>query len=296
MSDFNDFLICPTISSVASRKDVALARTFSFKSGARWTGVPIIAANMQHIGTIPVARKLQEYGMLTALVKGIPSKPDILDNTFETFGLSGGVNPWVSANLICLDVANGYLTQFHTLVAQYRKVYPHAVIMAGNVVTPSGVLDLIDAGADIIKVGLGSGAACVTRTKTGVGYPQLKAIMACRWVAEEHGVFLCSDGGHTTPGDIAKSFVAGADFVMLGSMFCGTDLTGTMLYGSASKEAKIGVDSSAYYKTHEGIALQVPHKGTLDDVVKDILGGLRSTCSYVGARKIEDLKNAWFVS
>jgi len=278
--DFDDVLIVPRISNVSSRAEVDV--TLGNRDGAPI--VPIIAANMYHIGTLNVASILSKYGILTALVKGVKTTPELYDWTFETFGMD---EPLLSNKFICLDVANGYLTKFHDRVKRCRDLYPTSVIMAGNVVTPEGVECLVKAGADIIKVGLGSGGACTTRLKSGVGYPQLSAILECSKVARRYGAFICSDGGHRTPGDIVKSFVGGADFVMLGGMFAGTDETGTTFYGNASKQAQGTLEK---YRAEEGRILQVPYRGKLEDVVQDILGGIRSACTYVGAKDLYELK------
>lgn len=283
--NFDDVLIVPKPSDIKSRKDVSLRRVFKFNNGAEWTGVPIIAANMQNIGTPQVSKILSSYGMLTALNKEYFTGITPID-VFHTYGLKDTVSNW---RKICLDVANGYMQNFVEYISEVRMYHPGAIIMAGNVVTPEGTKALVEAGADIVKVGLGSGSACLTREKTGVGYPQLQAVLDCSEVAYNMGAYICSDGGHRTPGDVAKSFVAGADFVMLGGMFAGTDETADELIGNAAGPFP------ALYKTVEGRRIFVPYKGTLSSVVEDLLGGLRSTCSYVGAHTIEQLGDAQFV-
>lgn len=274
--DFDDVMIIPQYSNVKSRKDVNLNRKFQFNNGTSWEGIPIIAANMQNIGTVKVANILTQYNMLTALVKGTENAEQYV-NTFETFGLNDPVD---NENFISLDVANGHMKSFINYVANIRYWHPKALIMAGNVATMAGARQLANAGADIIKVGLGSGAACLTREKTGVGVPQLQAVMDCQNV----DALICSDGGCRTPGDVAKAFAAGADFVMLGEMFSGTDVTGYELRGNSL------VGTSYSYKTEEGKIMHCPYKGKLTEVVDDLLGGLRSACSYVGAHDLEEFQ------
>ena len=291
--DFDDVLIVPKPSSVASRQDVVLQRPFKFPyydAELVLPVIPIIAANMYNIGTLSVAKKLLKHNIMTALVKEQkvltrPGYREIVDGyVFETYGIEKKTITWP---LICLDVANGYLNSFVDTVKYYRDFSPYIVIMAGNVVTPEGAERLVEAGANIVKVGLGSGAACTTRLKTGVGYPQLSAVLECAPVIHSRGAYLCSDGGHRTPGDVAKSFVAGADFVMLGSMLAGTDETGDRLYGNASKAAQGTLEK---YRAEEGREIGIPYKGTLDEVVQDLLGGLRSACTYVGASNLVELR------
>lgn len=282
--DFDDVLIVPQPSNVNSRADVTLERAFHFKAGGHWYGIPVIAANMQNIGTWNVAKILAKHHMLVALVKGLPLTYSG-KNVFNTFGICDCDG--VKGGYICLDVANGYTTQFRGFVNVVRREFPTSIIMAGNVATAEGVENLAKAGADIIKVGLGSGAACTTRIKTGVGIPQLSAVLDCVSAAKDFGVYVCSDGGHRTVGDVAKSFAAGADFVMLGSMFAGTEETGRWLYGNASRQVQGQLEK---YRAEEGAAIAHPLRGSLDDVVLDILGGLRSACSYVGAANLKELQ------
>ena len=282
--DFDDVLIVPQPSDVNSRAEVNLRRKFPFRNGQTIVGIPIIAANMKNIGTIPVAYKLKEHNIFTALTKGECTTPSLWEHAFETFGI--GDTSLLSNKLLCLDVANGYTSEFVAWVAYVRKKYPTSIIMAGNVATGKGVRSLAEAGADIIKVGMGSGSACTTRIKTGVGVPQFSAVLVCAKAAHSLGVYICSDGGHRTPGDIVKSYAAGADFVMLGGMLCGTEETGQWLYGNASRQVQGELEK---YKAEEGKAIPVKLRGSLDDVVLDILGGLRSSCSYVGAKNLEEL-------
>jgi len=287
--DFDDVLIVPRSSTVDSRKDVSLVREFKFENGQCIYNVPIIAANMKNIGTIKVAEVLKEHLMLVALNRGCPSTLDLIHTAFDTYGVDETMSysPY-HPPLICLDVANGYMDKFVARVMQVRKDCPYAIIMAGNVVTGDGTKQLIDAGADIIKVGLGSGAACTTRMKTGVGYPQISAVMECSELAHRYDRYICSDGGHRTPGDIAKSYAAGADFVMLGAMLSGTRETGDELVGNSYRPFKRGE-----YRSSEGTVVNsfitAPFL-TLEETIQDILGGLRSACSYVGAHNLEEFQ------
>jgi GMP reductase len=173
--------------------------------------------------------------------------------------------------------------------------------MAGNVVTGEMVEQLILSGADIVKVGIGPGSVCTTRIKTGVGYPQLSAIIECADAAHGLKGHVCADGGCTVPGDVAKAFAAGADFVMLGGMFAGHDecsgdiieengKTYKRFYGMSSAEAMIKYKGTvADYRASEGKSVNVPYRGKADVTVQDILGGVRSTCTYVGASRLKEL-------
>ena len=202
---------------------------------------------------------------------------------------------------ICIDVANGYSEHFVNFLKQTRKQFPDKVIIAGNVVTGEMVEELLLAGADIIKVGIGPGSVCTTRIKTGVGYPQLSAIIECADAAHGLGGHIISDGGCTTPGDVAKAFGAGSDFVMLGGMLAGhTESGGELLeingkkfkqfYGMSSATAmNKHVGGVAEYRASEGKAVKLPFKGNVADTVLDILGGLRSSCTYVGASRLKEL-------
>lgn len=202
---------------------------------------------------------------------------------------------------ICIDVANGYSEHFVKFVRETRKKFTDKIIIAGNVVTGEIVEELILSGADIIKVGIGPGSVCTTRVKTGVGYPQLSAIIECADAAHGLGGLIISDGGCTTPGDVAKAFGAGADFVMLGGMLAGHDESGgeviekegekfKMFYGMSSATAMDKyVGGVADYRASEGKTVFVPYKGRVANTISDILGGVRSTCTYVGALKLKEL-------
>jgi GMP reductase len=209
---------------------------------------------------------------------------------------------------VCIDVANGYHENFVTFVTRLRSAYPALVIMAGNVVTGEMTEELILSGADIVKVGIGPGSVCTTRRMTGVGYPQLSAIIECADAAHGLSGLICADGGCTSPGDVAKAFAGGADFVMLGGMLAGHDESGgdtverngatfKRFYGMSSRTAmELYAGGVAEYRAAEGKEVLVPYRGPVAKSVQDILGGVRSACTYVGARRLKELtKRATFV-
>jgi GMP reductase len=325
--DFGDVLIRPKRSTLASRKEVHLHRTYTFKhSGHVWNGIPIMAANMDGVGTVEMALALQTQDIFTCLTKDNIEIPHGLnsdryaistgtsDKDFERLQMLLNKHPYI--HFICIDVANGYSEHFGDFVAKVRKEYPAHTIIAGNVVTADMTQELILRGADIVKVGIGPGSVCTTRIQTGVGYPQLSAIVECSDAAHGLGGHIIADGGCTCPGDVAKAFGAGADFVMLGGMLAGhTEGGGEMckrwvkteysdelgkpirrseyrvqFYGMSSETAMHKHHGSvADYRSSEGRTVEIPYKGPVEDTVKDILGGLRSTCTYVGASELKHL-------
>jgi len=307
--DFCDVLLRPKRSEAPSRKAVVLKRTFtSLHSEVELICLPIIAANMKSTGTVAMAEALDPFGALACLHKF--QSPKNLPNAFDTVGLHPtpgrpSFNYLTGlGELICLDAANGYTMYFVECVKTLRSKYPEAIIMAGNVVTPEMVQELLLMGADIVKVGIGPGSACTTRIETGVGYPQLSAIIECADAAHGLGGLVCADGGCKTPGDVVKAFAAGADFVMLGGMLAGcTECDGQrvdnkfLFYGMASAEAQNELNGGVPdYATPEGKAIWIPSKGSAVEVIKRIAGGLRSACAYVGANRLKDLpKCATFV-
>lgn len=318
---FKDVLIRPKRSTLKSRSLVELDRTFTFlHSKTEWSGVPIIAANMDTVGTFEVAEVLASNRMLTAIHKHysldewrsfidrqksndifarIMVSTGVMDEDFERLGQIVGQHPQLK--FICIDVANGYAESFVEYVAKVRDAYPDKTIIAGNVVTGEMVEQLLLSGADIAKVGIGPGSVCTTRVKTGVGYPQLSAVIECADAAHGLGGRIISDGGCAAAGDVAKAFGGGADFVMLGGMFAGHDESGGQLverngqhyklfYGMSSDTAmKKHAGMVADYRASEGKTVEVPYRGPIDETVKDILGGLRSTCTYVGASALREL-------
>ena len=315
-----DVMFRPKRSTLKSRSQVNLERKFKFMhTGKEWSGVPVMAENMDTVGTFKIALALKEQKLFTAIHKhysidewgkflntapaGIENYIAVSTGTSQTdyektcqiFKL------YPHLNFICIDVANGYSEHFVAFVKKMRKHFEDKVIMAGNVVTGEMVEELLLAGADIIKVGIGPGSVCTTRVKTGVGYPQVSEIIECADAAHGIGGQIISDGGCTTPGDVAKAFGAGADFVMLGGMLAGHDESGgeaierdgkqyRQFYGMSSATAmKKHVGGVADYRASEGKTVEVAYRGKVEDTVLDILGGIRSTCTYVGASQLKEL-------
>jgi len=317
---FKDVMFRPKRSTLKSRSQVKLERTFRLlHNKSEWFGIPIMAANMDTVGTFEMALALQNHKMFTAIHKhytlqqwsdflakapaGIENHIAVSTGTSNTDyeKLTHLITENPQLRFICIDVANGYSEHFVAFVKQVRRKFTDKVIIAGNVVTGEMVEELLLAGADIIKVGIGPGSVCTTRVKTGVGYPQLSAIIECADAAHGLGGLIISDGGCTTPGDVAKAFGAGADFVMLGGMLAGHDESGgeliekngekvKMFYGMSSATAmKKHAGGVAEYRASEGKTVTVPYRGKVDETVLDILGGVRSTCTYVGASQLKEL-------
>ncbi|XP_036044519.1 GMP reductase 1 [Onychomys torridus] len=324
--DFKDVLLRPKRSSLKSRAEVDLERTFTFRNSKQtYSGIPIIVANMDTVGTFEMAAVMSKHAMFTAVHKHYSledwkcfaeNHPECLQHIAVSSGsgqndlekMSHILEAVPQLKFICLDVANGYSEHFVEFVKLVRSKFPEHTIMAGNVVTGEMVEELILSGADIIKVGVGPGSVCTTRTKTGVGYPQLSAVIECADSAHGLKGHIISDGGCTCPGDVAKAFGAGADFVMLGGMFSGhTECAGEVIerngqklklfYGMSSDTAmKKHSGGVAEYRASEGKTVEVPFKGDVENTIRDILGGLRSTCTYVGAAKLKELsRRATFI-
>ena len=297
--DFSDVLIKPKRSTLESRKDANLHRIFKFRhSNIQWSGVPIIAANMDHTGTYAMHVALFNYDMLTAICKF--TKYVQVENAIQTIGLDTNLDEIVYDPMwICLDVANGYTERFMSFVEQMRKheATKNSIIIAGNVCTPEATEQIILAGADIVKIGIGPGSVCTTRKMTGIGYPQLSATIECADAAHGLGGHIITDGGCVVTGDIAKSFGAGADFVMLGGMLAGHDecygqVDGEHMtfYGMSSDTAQLlYYGEKQTYRASEGKTVSVPYRGEVRDTIEEILGGLRSACTYAGAKCIKDL-------
>ena len=296
--DFADVLISPKRSQLTSRKEAELTRKFTFKhSNDKWTGIPIVASNMDHTGTIAMCHVLMEYPMLTALCKFVESSEwGWNENIMRTIGLDNDLE-FSTPKWICIDIANGYTERFFTYVDKVRTKHTDAIIVAGNVCTPEATEQIVLAGADIVKIGIGPGSVCTTRRMTGVGYPQLSCIIECADAAHGLGGHVMSDGGCTVPGDIAKAFGAGADFVMLGGMLAGhKECEGEVendtmtFYGMSSDDAQIKYyGEKQSHRAAEGKKVQVPYRGNVADTIQDILGGLRSACTYAGARSLKAL-------
>ena len=322
--DYSDVLFRPKRSTMGSRSEVELNRTYTFRNSIKpYSGVPVMAANMDGVGTFAMAEQLTELGLFTTLVKSYtPSeihqwlnnnqlKPNLVNSIAVSTGITESDQQRIDETLklsrsikyVCIDVANGYSEKFIEFVARFRERYPDITIIAGNVVTPDVTEELILSGADIIKVGIGPGSVCTTRIKTGVGYPQLSAVIECADAAHGLGGHIIADGGCTCPGDVAKAFGAGADFVMLGGMFAGCDEGGgevvddkIQFYGMSSRAAQSKTGTFKDYRASEGRVVEVQYKGPVEPIVSDILGGIRSTCTYVGARSLKELsKRTTFV-
>jgi len=347
--DYKDVLIRPKRSTLGSRKEVDLERGYTWRNyepdfpenidNEHYRGIPIMAANMDGVGTFEMADKLAEGGLFTCLVKTysvqelvnyfdtdmyertnyVAMSIGITDNDHQKFR---DVYEQADGNLkyVCIDVANGYSNRFRDFVAQFRQQYPHVVIIAGNVVTGEMTEELILAGADIVKVGIGPGSVCTTRIQTGVGYPQLSAVIECADAAHGLGGHIIADGGCTCPGDVAKAFAGGADFVMLGGMLAGHDEGGgevitkhyanneytrqddgtyvphfeqrhfVQFYGMSSTSANNKhFGGLKEYRSSEGRTVLVPYRGAVARTIQDILGGVRSTCTYAGAIRLKHL-------
>ena len=347
--DYKDVLIRPKRSTLSSRREVTLERGFTFRNyqpdfpdnikHEHYRGVPIMAANMDGVGTFAMADKLAEGGIFTCLVKtysqeeialyfteGIKERTEnvamSIGTSWEDFNKLSAVVTMVGEALkyVCMDIANGYSDHFAEHVKKVRNAFPSIVIIAGNVVTGEMTEELILNGADIIKVGIGPGSVCTTRIQTGVGYPQLSAVMECADAAHGLGGHIIADGGCTCPGDVAKAFAAGADFVMLGGMLAGHDEGGGQVitkiyetgevvklgdgfYDSVYKEKQFvqfyGMSSDTAntkhfgglkdYRSSEGREVLVPYRGEVARTIQDLLGGIRSTCTYAGAIKLKQL-------
>ena len=370
--DYTSVLLRPKRSTLGSRKEVDLKRGFTFRNykenrssypssetyapeGTKhYNGIPLVASNMDGVGTFEMADKLAEQGILTCLVKTY-TKEELIDyfqhndNSELAVGtrtmyvaISIGIRdddllkfkdvyqyagPYIK--FVCIDVANGYSERFVEFVKQFRELFPNVVIIAGNVVTADQTQELILNGADIVKVGIGPGSVCTTRLKTGVGYPQLSAVIECADAAHGLDGHIIADGGCTCPGDVAKAFAGGADFVMLGGMLAGHDEGGGEIvtkyfnpkgehwfkasdetyhpvitnkkfvefYGMSSKTAnEKHFEGLKDYRSSEGRTVLVPYRGPVNNTIQDILGGVRSACTYVGANRLKQIsKCATFI-
>jgi GMP reductase len=316
--DFKDVLIRPKRSTLTSRSDVDITREFTFRhAGVKYHGIPIVASNMDGTGTMEMARALDTFRLSTALHKHYSVEECVSffgtlarkSAAFYSMGITKADEDKFkrvmdaasgAVEYVCIDVANGYHENFVTFVTRIRTSFPRLVIMAGNVVTGEMTEELILSGADIVKVGIGPGSVCTTRKMTGVGYPQLSAVIECADAAHGLSGLICSDGGCATPGDVAKAFGGGADFVMLGGMFAGHDESGgerverdgatfQRFYGMSSKAAmQRYAGGVAEYRAAEGKEVLVPYRGPVADTAQEILGGVRSACTYVGARRLKE--------
>ena len=317
--DYSDVLIRPKRSTLTSRFDVELERTYTFyHSGMEWTGVPIMASNMDTTGTFEMHKVLSRSGMVTCIARHYNTDGKLWnksDNRNKLCVMSGISKPEISeivgivttfpdVAFVGLDVANGYTINFVEAIKRLREQLHDVTIIAGNVVTGDMTAELLLAGADIVKVGIGGGSVCTTRIKTGVGYPQLSAVIECADAAHGIGGHIIADGGCNSSGDMVKAFAAGADFVMAGGMLAGHEEcdgilvfeddietpVGMEFYGMASQTA---MDRHGHpnreYRGEEGKTVVIPYRGPVEHTAKDILGGIRSACTYVGAKRLKDL-------
>jgi GMP reductase len=317
--DFQDVLIRPKRSTLTSRSEVDISREFTFRhSGRKYQGVPVIAANMDTVGTFEMAQALDRHRLATALHKhyeeaelaaffrALPQTATVFYSmgiTREDYDKFRRVKDAVGDAIayVCVDVANGYTKAFIDFLQRLRGAYPQITIMAGNVVTGEMAEELVLDGADIVKVGIGPGSVCTTRKMTGVGYPQLSAIIECADAAHGLGGLICADGGCTSAGDLAKAFGGGADFIMLGGMLAGHDeCMGEVIerngerkmrfYGMSSRAAMDKhAGGVANYRASEGKEVLLDCRGPVDATVQEVLGGVRSACTYVGAHRLREL-------
>jgi GMP reductase len=337
--DFDDVMMVPkSASRITSRKEVNLAVTIGFEHRMnvvtneyqRITCIPIVASNMDKIGTTQMYKALSPYQMITCFTKHVTLEKLVRDIPKEEFNpdyyiLSSGIRDTEIEQLeekikgieehynhrpkmICFDVANGYMEMFLNCVKSFRERHPDFIIIAGNVVHSSILSQMKEIGVDIVKVGIGSGSVCTTRVKAGVGYPQCSAIMDMYKMAKHYGIYIMSDGGIKTPGDVCKAFGAGSDFVMIGGMFAGHDECLTEeernlkiqeidFYGSSSE---VALDKyyggTQRYRANEGRVVKVQRKGPIRDTIEDLLGGVRSSCSYLNSMNVIELKQkAYFI-
>ncbi len=317
--DFSDVLIKPKRSTISSRSDVNLQRKFkTLHSKCEWDGVPIMVANMDSTGTFEMFLECQKHKIITCIHKHYELEDwlDFINQNkidYNYLCVSSGISDkdftktqniielMPQLKMICIDVANGYSEKFVETIHKFREEFPEKIIIAGNVVTSEMTEQLILAGADIVKVGIGPGSVCTTRKQTGVGYPQLSAVMECADAAHGLGGLIVSDGGCTVPGDFSKAFGGGADFVMSGGFFSGHTESGgelveengkkfKMFYGMSSDTAmKKYSGGVANYRSSEGKTVRIPYKGAVEKTILDLLGGIRSTLTYVGAKYLKEL-------
>ena len=315
--DYGDVLIKPKRSCLSSRSGVDITRTLKHPNGNAWYCTPIIVANMDTVGTFEMALSLENFNCMVALHKHYHVQA-LIDfyvqynpsNVFYSMGTSDAdmeklkyfIEAWGGApDKICIDVANGYTQMFLDKVRMVRELYPDSFILAGNVVTPEMTEELILSGVNCVKIGIGSGSACITRIVTSIGYPQLSAVIECADAAHGLGGYICADGGCTVPGDVVKAFGGGADFVMLGGMLSGTTESNGKQITIDGKEYKqyYGMSSDtamdkhhggvASYRASEGNTVNVPYTGDVSQTMQTILGGLRSGMTYIGAKTLKEV-------
>ena len=321
--NYDDVLLKPKRSTLSSRRDVDMTRTFTFRNSKEsYTCCPIVASNMDGVGTFSMAKVLQDYKMMTVITKsttpeqwkqavgdGIKLKylsvcTGAKRNTKDNDTMHNVLKNYPDVKFITIDVANGYHEHFVDFVKEMREEYPEKTIIAGNVVTAEMTEQLILSGADIVKVGIGPGSVCTTRIMTGVGVPQFSAVVECADAANGVGGHIMADGGCVEPGDVAKALGGGAHFIMLGGMLAGHNESELPVvdgerefYGSSSDRAReVHGKSKAGYRGNEGRAITIPDRGPVKETVEDMLGGVRSACTYIGAIRLKDVpKCASFV-
>ncbi len=326
--NFDDVLLKPKRSTLTSRKDVDMTRKFEFRNSKKVMNfTPIFASNMDGVGTFSMAKVLQEYKMMTVITKtttpeqwkqavgsGLRLQSVSVctgtnkvfdDNARDYKNMQEVLKMFPDIKMITIDVANAYHQNMVGFVEKVRKEYPEKVIVAGNVVTPEMVEELIINGADVVKIGIGPGSVCTTRTMTGVGVPQFSAIVECADAANGVGGHIMADGGCVHPGDISKALGGGAHMVMVGGMLAGHDESEQEIkdgkiefYGMSSDRAReIHGKRKDGYRGNEGRLISLPYRGPVANTVEDILGGVRSACTYIGARRLKDMaKCASFVT
>jgi len=325
--NFDDVLMEPKRSTLSSRRDVDMTRKFKFRnSGKIMEFTPIFASNMDGVGTFSMAKVLQEHKMMTVITKSTTvdqwkeavgsglrlqsvsvctGTNKIWDPEAEDYArMKQVLDSFPDVKMITVDVANAYHQNFVDFIKMVRDEFPDKVIVAGNVVTPEMVEELIINGADMVKIGIGPGSVCTTRTMTGIGVPQFSAIVECADAANGVDGHIMADGGCVWPGDIAKAFGGGAHAVMIGGMLAGHDeseqpvVDGKVeFYGMSSDRAreKHGKRKDGY-RGNEGRWISLPYRGPVEPTVEDILGGVRSAATYIGARRLKDMpKCATFV-
>ena len=309
---FDDVLIIPSKSEVRSRRDPKLTSQLTKTKSIE---TPILSANMDTITEYDMAFAMHQMGAIGILHRFVTIQEQaqfvaqLKTQGVNHIAASIGVNDdyqerakaliQAGANIITIDIAHGHSVLMMDVMKWMKDKFPTVDLIAGNVATPDAVVDLIEAGADAIKVGIGPGSMCTTRIITGAGVPQLTAIAMCAQAAAPYQVPVIADGGIKTSGDIVKAFAAGASTVMLGSMLSGTIETpgeikhGRKQYrGMASRAAQEswrgGVPTGM---APEGESTYVSVKGHVKDVISELTGGIRSGMSYVNANQLSEIKD-----
>ena len=313
--DFKDVLIKPKPSSTPiTRADVNLNVNYG-----HFTGVPLIISEMVSIGTYKIAKALKDQNIITFIHKEYSSKEHIENLSYfedtSHIGLSVGIKKNEiskiksvlkerSVGFINLHIANAYanLQGIEKTIKSFKDDFPDIPLSAGMVCTPNITKFIAECGADIIRVGLGSGAACKTRSEVGVGFPQLSAVKECKNMADIYKKPIISDGGIVTAGDVAKAIGIGASYVVLGRIVSGSEECDNIVEKYGQKYVNFyGLGSTRQYETHgisekeyrpnEGRELFIPVKGSVNNIINQIKGGLRSACTYVGTTELSELYN-----